>query len=80
MITLFTVGFGEVRPLSPQGRVLTTGIIVMGVVIIAVFFGTLTEYVVAGEMAGTIKKRRLMRKIQSMKNHYILCGLGRVGE
>ena len=52
----------------------------MGVVIIAVFFGTLTEYVVAGEMAGTIKKRRLMRKIQSMKNHYILCGLGRVGE
>lgn len=80
VITLSTVGFGEVRPLSAQGRVFTAIIIVMGVITIAVFFGTLTEYIVAGELTGLIKKRHLMNKLNKLKNHYIVCGLGRVGE
>lgn len=80
IITLSTVGFGEVHPLSPAGQVFTTVVIVMGVIIIAVFFGTLTEYIIAGELTGTIKKRRTMRKIKNMNDHYIVCGFGRVGE
>lgn len=80
IITLSTVGFGEVRPLSAPGRLFTAGVIVMGVIIIAVFFGTLTEYVIAGELTGSIKKRRLMNKIKNIKDHYIVCGFGRVGE
>lgn len=80
IITLSTVGFGEVKPLSQPGQIFTAGIIVMGVIVIAVFFGTLTEYIIAGELAGTIKKRRLMKKIDNFKDHYIVCGFGRVGE
>jgi len=80
IITLSTVGFGEVRPLTPEGRIFTAIVIVMGVIIIAVLFGTLTEYVIAGELTGSIKKRQLMQKIQNLKNHYIVCGFGRVGE
>jgi len=79
IITLSTVGYGEVRPLTPLGRVFTALVILTGVIIIAVMFGTLTEYIVAGELAGTLKMRRLMRKINSMKEHYIICGAGKVG-
>jgi len=80
VITLSTVGFGEVRPLTAPGRLFTASIIIMGVIIIAVFFGTLTEYIIAGELTGNIKKRRLMNKINNFKGHYIVCGFGRVGE
>jgi voltage-gated potassium channel len=80
IITLSTVGFGEVHPLTAPGRLFTAGIIVMGVIIIAVFFGTLTEYIIAGELTGNINKRRLMNKINNLKGHYIVCGFGRVGE
>ncbi|MBC8507181.1 MAG: potassium channel protein [Anaerolineales bacterium] len=80
IITLSTVGFGEVRPLTPEGRIFTAIIIVMGVITITVLFGTLTEYIIAGELTGSIKKRHLMKTIQNLKNHYIVCGFGRVGE
>jgi len=80
VITLSTVGFGEVRPLTPEGRIFTAMVIVMGVITIAVLFSTLTEYVIAGELTGSIKKRRLMQNINNLKNHYIICGFGRVGE
>jgi voltage-gated potassium channel len=79
IITLSTVGFGEVQPLSPQGRIFTAVIIVMGVIIIALFFGSLTENFIAGELTGILKKRRLMNKINNFKDHYIVCGFGRVG-
>lgn len=80
VITLSTVGFGEVHPLTPAGRVFTGLIIVAGVILIAVTFGTLTEYIVEGELAGTLLNRRWMRKARSMNNHYIVCGMGKVGE
>jgi voltage-gated potassium channel len=80
IITLSTVGFGEVHPLTLTGQVFTVLIIVIGVIIIAVLFGTLTEYIVAGELAGTLKMRRIMRKIRTMKDHYIVCGFSKVGE
>ncbi len=80
VITLSTVGFGEIQPLSPAGRIFTAGIIVVGVILIAVLFGTLTEYIIAGELGGTLKTRRLMKKMRAINNHYIVCGMGRVGE
>jgi voltage-gated potassium channel len=80
IITLSTVGFGEVHPLSLSGKIFTGMIILSGVFIIAVLFGTLTEYIVAGELAGTLSKRRVMRKIKGISGHYIICGMGRVGE
>ena len=79
VITLSTVGFGEVQPLSSAGKIFTGAIIMLGVITIAVMFGTLTEYIVAGELAGSIKLRRLMKKINAMHGHYIVCGVGRVG-
>ncbi len=79
LITLSTVGFGEVRPLSEAGRWLTMGLIVLGVTTAAYAFGALTEYIVSGELQGTLARRRRMATLARLRNHYIVCGCGRVG-
>ncbi len=80
LITLSTVGFGEVRPLSAVGRWFTMGLIVLGVGTGAYALGALTEYIVSGELQGTLARRRRMATLRKLRNHYIVCGCGRVGE
>ncbi len=80
LITLSTVGFGEVRPLSVAGRWFTMGLIVLGVGTGAYALGALTEYIVSGELQGTLARRRRMATLRKLRNHYIVCGCGRVGE
>ncbi|NPA89877.1 MAG: potassium channel protein [Chloroflexi bacterium] len=80
VITFSTVGYGEVHPLSPTGRLFTALIILVGVGTGAYLFGTIAEYIVAGELEGTLKQRRIMRKIETYRDHYILCGYGRIGK
>lgn len=79
VITLFTVGFEEVHPLSPAGRILTIFIIVGGVGSAIYAAGQTVEIIVAGEMTGYRKRKRMDKKIREMKEHYIICGFGRVG-
>ena len=79
VITLFTVGFQEVHPLSPLGRLFTIVIIVAGVGV-AVYAGTqIVEIIIEGEILGYGRRRKMDKKIKSMKNHYIICGYGRTG-
>lgn len=80
IITLSTVGFGEVQPLTPQGRLFTIVVIVTGVGAAAYAFGSLTDYIVAGELQGTISARRLRGRMDKLNNHIIVCGYGRVGQ
>jgi len=80
VITLSTVGFGEVHPLSPAGRVFTIAVILLGVGTGAYLFRTIAEYVIAGELAGTLRQRRIMRAIEKLQDHYLVCGYGRVGQ
>jgi voltage-gated potassium channel len=77
--TLFTVGFQEVRPLSPSGKIFTMFMIVGGVGSAIYAAGQAVEIIVEGEMSGYRKRRRMDKKISEMKNHYIICGFGRVG-
>jgi voltage-gated potassium channel len=77
--TLFTVGFQEVRPLSSTGKVFTMFIIVGGVGSAIYAAGQAVEIIVEGEMFGYRKRKRMDKKISEMKNHYIICGFGRVG-
>ncbi len=80
IITISTVGFQEVRPLSDAGRIFTTILVLIGVGAGAYTFGTIAEFLIAGELAGTLKRRRIMRAIERLHGHYIICGYGRVGE
>ncbi len=79
VITVTTVGFGEIYPLSPVGRVFTTVLIVLGVASITYAFSALTNYVIAGELGGILERRRMARRVNSLRDHYIVCGFGRVG-
>lgn len=79
VITLSTVGFGEINPLSPRGRLFTIVLIMMGVGVIAYILNSLTDAIMQGYFqAGfrLIKRRRLMESLQA---HYIICGFGRTG-
>jgi voltage-gated potassium channel len=79
IITLFTVGFGEVAPLDPAGRILTMVLIVTGVGTAVYAAGQVLEIILEGELLGFRKRQRMNRMIREMRDHYIICGFGRVG-
>jgi len=79
VITLSTVGFEVVHPLSPAGKIFTIFIIVGGVGSAIYAAGQVVEIIVAGEMTGYRKRRNMDKKIGEMKDHYLICGFGRVG-
>ena len=79
IITVTTVGFGEVRPLSSAGRIFTMVLMLSGVGTILYLLTTLTQLVVEGKLRQIMGRRSLERAIRSMKDHYIVCGYGRIG-
>jgi len=80
VITLSTVGFGEVRQLSQAGRIFTGVMIIMGVSATAYTFSTVAEFIVTGEFRRHIRRRRMQNRIGKLNAHFIICGYGRVGE
>lgn len=79
VITLATVGFQEVKPLSPEGQWFTIGLIVFGITFAGYAVASITAFFVGGELKDFMKGRRMQHQIERMKNHYILCGCGEVG-
>ena len=79
VITITTVGFGEVHPLSESGKVFTISVALLGVGSFTYTFSTITDYLVKGEIRGFFRERRKKMEIKSLRNHYVVCGFGRVG-
>jgi voltage-gated potassium channel len=79
VITLTTVGFSEVNPVSDQGRILTMTILVSGLGVVGYLVGTLTQIVVEGQLLRIMGRKKLERQIEKLKDHIIICGYGRVG-
>ena len=80
VITLSTVGFKEVRNPSEAGRVFTILLILGGVGTMTYGLATLIEFVVGGQLTGIYRRRAVRRQLDNLRNHYIVCGYGRVGE
>ena len=80
IITLTTVGFREVRELDDSGRIFTMVLIISGVGAILYAFLAVFQFVLEGELGLLLGKQRMKRTIEGLKDHYILCGFGRVGE
>jgi len=80
VITLSTVGFQEVRPLSATGRIFTIALLVGGVGVVFYTAVAVAEKVVAGEFQQFFGRRRMAKKIDSLSEHYLVCGFGRIGE
>ncbi|MBK5293596.1 MAG: potassium channel protein [Acidobacteriia bacterium] len=79
LITITTVGYGEVRPLSQMGRIFNSFLLLFGVSVMFFSVGVITHTVVEMRFADVLNRRRIRKMIDKMKDHYILCGFGRVG-
>lgn len=79
LITLTTVGFGEVIELDATGRLFTIGLISAGVIGFATTIALLAQLVQEGALGERGKQRRMQKKIDHLSDHYIVCGYGRVG-
>jgi len=79
VITISTVGYGEVKPLSPAGRLFTIGLIITGVGSAIYLFTVIGELVVEGRLREFLGKNAMNRKIHSLHEHVIVCGFGRFG-
>lgn len=79
IITLSTIGYQEVHPLSHAGRVFNVVLIIAGVALVFLMIGALTQALLEFELVKVFGKRRMERDIASLKDHYIICGAGRVG-
>jgi len=79
IITLSTIGYSEVHPLSHAGRVFNIVLITAGVALVFLMIGALTQALLEFELVRVFGKRRMERDIASLRDHYIICGAGRVG-
>src|ERR1043166_3592454 len=79
LITMTTVGYSEIHPLSHAGRVFNSFVIIYGVSTIFVAIGAMTQTIIEFEFGDVIGQRRKKRMIDNLKDHYIICGFGRVG-
>jgi voltage-gated potassium channel len=79
IITITTVGYGEVEPLSRMGRLFTSFIILCGLG--AVFFTTtmLGRFILETEFKASMERRQMKRRIENLRDHIIVCGFGRTG-
>jgi len=79
LITISTVGFSEIKPLSPGGRLITVFIIVSGISLLTYSLGQVARIFVEGELRKLLGRRKLEKQIVRLKDHYIICGYGRIG-
>jgi len=79
LITVTTVGYTEVHPLSQAGRIFNSFVILFGVVIMLLAIGAMTQIVIDLELNQFFGKRRIKNMIEKLEGHFILCGFGRVG-
>lgn len=80
VITLATVGFGEVHAVSEWGRIYTMILIFLGVSYFLYVVGAMMQFMVEGRIRHILGRQRLDRKINRLRNHYIVCGYGRIGQ
>ncbi len=79
IITVTTVGYREVHPLTRPGELFTTVLVVSGVGTLFYTASLLMALLVEGELHQRWKRRRLERMIDNLSNHFIVCGFGRMG-
>ena len=79
VITISTVGFEEVKPLSPAGRLFTIGLIVTGVGTALYLFAVVAELLIEGRLREYLGKTAMQHRIHQLDRHVVICGYGRFG-
>src|SRR6266436_9223961 len=74
LITITTVGYSEIHPLSHAGRVFNSFVIFFGVTVMFFAIGAMTQSIIELELGEYFGKRRTRRMIDKLENHFIICG------
>lgn len=80
VITITTVGFGEVQPLDDNAKIFTIFLILTSVIILGYAITVITEYILSKNDFEELKQKKMQKKIDGFKNHIIICGFGRNGK
>jgi len=79
IITISTVGYQEVHPVSQTGRMFTVGLVFFGVGFTLYVAGAVVQFMVEGRIRSILGRRRLEKQIKKLQGQYIICGYGRIG-
>lgn len=79
IITISTVGFSEIHPLSNEGRAITMIIIIASISIGGYSLAVVVRVFIEGELRKSFERRKVEKQINDLKNHFIICGFGRIG-
>ncbi|WP_339841544.1 NAD-binding protein [uncultured Maribacter sp.] len=79
IITVTTVGFSEVRPMGPEGKIFTIVLIVTSVFIFGFAISVITEYLISRNSLQLLKKKKMKNIIDKLNQHVVVCGFGRNG-
>ncbi|MGB6268005.1 MAG: NAD-binding protein [Olleya sp.] len=80
VITITTVGFGEVQPLDQNAKIFTIFLILTSVVIVGYALTIITEFILSKSNLEELKQKKMQKKIDGLTNHIIICGYGRNGK
>ena len=80
ILTITTVGYGEVHTLSQGGKIFSVALMIGGVGSVLYTLSLLIQYLLEGQFGITLKRRRMRTEIAKLKGHFILCGYGRMGK
>lgn len=80
IITISTVGYGEVQPMGTYGKIFTSVFIVSGLFIFGFGLSTITEHILNKNNIGNLKRNKMKKRIDSLKDHIIVCGYGQNGK
>lgn len=80
VITVTTVGFGEVNPLDTQAKIFTIFLILTSVIIVGYAFKIITEYIISKNDISELKQKKMQKTIDALSSHIIICGFGRNGK
>ena len=79
VITITTVGYGELHPLGPSEKIFTSLFILASVLIVGYSIKVITENILSQSNIGNLRQKKVQKKIQSLENHVVICGYGRNG-
>jgi voltage-gated potassium channel len=79
VITLSTVGYSEVQPLSDAGKIFSAALIMLGLGTVLYSLGAIAEFLLEGRLGGMLWRRAMMKNIATLEDHVIVCGYGRLG-
>jgi voltage-gated potassium channel len=79
VITISSIGYGEVHKLSDAGRIFTMGLIFVGFGVVGYVLVAASRLIIEGEVQKILTRRRFMKAIEKIKDHFVICGFGRMG-